>query len=433
MLQETQGQALKRKYNQLQGSSTAYKAIFEFLQDQSETEAEELFRRIRGGTEIDTLISQIQGADMVVAASPAPPETWHRPQLPSITEQAALMRHPVVPNFDSKPYTRRDHLQDGLGEPDGHVLHQSAGPSQIAHLQRASISKTKESIDQTCFHQLFSWKQIPNFTNSDLVDEEDSQSTVLSLPPLPLDAYKSYSHPDWWTQTGWTQAHIHHLFDALYTWDYLPFSLICYDLFLQDFHNGSTRFCSRALVYAILALATRIVNENNDSSEVLPSGWRGSGALFKVAQAQVKHGGPLQNLPDIQALGILSLYEIRNGQEAKAQELAEAFLDNITKFYERQPPSGEDVDQGEKCARVKATTYCGAVSLNRYASTLCQASSAHGKSFYLITLYSILLIVTGQLFTGGNDMIKEDIPILDQPSHHNEDIRQGKDRPRSRN
>ena len=63
-------------------------------------------------------------------------------------------------------------------------------------------------------------------------------------------------------------------------------------------------------MHAILALASRIVNENNDESEILPSGWLGSKVLFDEAKAIVQGRGPFKDLPDIQAPGLLSLYEV---------------------------------------------------------------------------------------------------------------------------
>jgi hypothetical protein len=119
------------------------------------------------------------------------------------------------------------------------------------------------------------------------------------------------------------------------------------------------------LVHAVLALAIRIVNENDDDSEVLPSGWLSSRPFFDEAKARVQSSEQLKQLPDIQALGILSLYEIRCGQEAKAHELADAFVYSIKEFCKRQPVVGKEAEQ---YARVQTTTYCGAVSLSRYAN-----------------------------------------------------------------
>ncbi|KID94737.1 hypothetical protein MAJ_09327, partial [Metarhizium majus ARSEF 297] len=200
----------------------------------------------------------------------------------------------------------------------------------------------------SCFQQLRSWKHCrPTSRNNRLAPDTD-QSTILTLPPRPLDAYVSHWHQDRWTQIGWTKAHIHHLIDAIFSWDYLPFSLLSHDLFLQSFYSDSSQFCSSALVCAILALACRLVNEDKDELEVLPSGWIGSKTFFDQANAKLhKHRSKV--LPDIQAIGVLSLYHLRCGQEAKAQEYAENFIANIKEYHD---PDSSVRNKGEQYERV---------------------------------------------------------------------------------
>ncbi|KAK0716922.1 hypothetical protein B0T26DRAFT_740538 [Lasiosphaeria miniovina] len=248
----------------------------------------------------------------------------------------------------------------------------------------------------SCFDHLMSWRSsravpFPNAGSaSDPASAISAPSTVLSLPPLPLDAYASHSRVDTWTRTGWTTAHIRHLVDVVLTSDYLPFCLLCTDLFLHDFEHGSSRFCSPALVHAILALATCLVNENNDSSGLLPSGWVGSQTFFEEAQSDFRQGGQPDALPDIQALGILALYQLRCGREAEAQELAEVCVTSIMDLCQRMPLDGEEE---ELHARVRATTYCGA-----------------------ITLVRILSLVTGRTLNVLNNKDQDDLIYLDQVS-----------------
>ncbi|KAH7117240.1 hypothetical protein B0J13DRAFT_652865, partial [Dactylonectria estremocensis] len=137
----------------------------------------------------------------------------------------------------------------------------------------------------SCFEQMRSWRLChPRTSKSKASAGASDQSTILSLPPLPLDAYASDSHTDMWTRTGWTRVYIRHLFDSVLTWEYLPFSLLCKDQFLQDYQNGSSRFCSSALVHAILALASQLINENDDGFSFLPSGWFGSKLFLNEAE-----------------------------------------------------------------------------------------------------------------------------------------------------
>lgn len=219
----------------------------------------------------------------------------------------------------------------------------------------------------SCFQQLRSWKHCRPAPRNNRLAPDTDQSTILTLPPRPLDAYVSHWHQDRWTQIGWTKAHIHHLIDAIFSWDYLPFSLLSHDLFLQSFYSDSSQFCSSALVCAILALACRLVNEDKDELEVLPSGWIGSKTFFNQANAKL-HEHRSKILPDIQAIGVLSLYHLRCGQEAKAQEYAENFMANIKEYYN---PDSSVRNKGEQYERVLDITYCGAVSLSRYVNKRC--------------------------------------------------------------
>ncbi|KAL6411059.1 Zn(2)-C6 fungal-type DNA-binding domain protein [Ilyonectria robusta] len=194
---------------------------------------------------------------------------------------------------------------------------------------------------------------------------------------------------DTWTRTGWTRAHIRHLFDSVLTWDYLPFSLLCKDQFLQDYQNGSSQFCSSALVHAILSLASRLINENDDDFSLLPSGCFGSKLFLNETETLLQANEPLDSLPDIQALGMLAFYQTRCGQEAKAHELAEACIDRISKIRQQSSSAGKDEPQ---YSRACAVTYCGAVSLVR-----------------------ILQLTTGLAFNAPTYALQDAALILDNP------------------
>lgn len=291
MSDETHTQALKRKYDELQASNTAYKEIYGTLKVAPKADAEILFEQIRGGRDVETLVRRI--------------------------EEGNLLLQPAM--------------------------------------------KNKGSVSSPCFQQLLPWKlYLPDLSQNRLPDDIDI-STTLTLPPRPLDAYMSHSNDDMWTQIGWTKAHIRHLIDVIFTWDYLPFSLFCYDHFLHSFYSDSRRFCSSALVCALLALASRIVNEDKDDHKILPSGWIGSRIFFDKATEKLQQSSP-KTLPDTQAIGILSLYHLRCGQEIKAQECSDAFVATIAEVCVHEPLMYKDKEQ---YTMVRDTTYCGAVSLSR--------------------------------------------------------------------
>lgn len=236
-------------------------------------------------------------------------------------------------------------------------------------------SKPKVAVCPYCKDQLpSSVVRRPSFSERNLFAEAPETvmtpvlPTPISLSPLPSPGNSSQLRIDAWTRTGWTVAYIRNLFDSLLTWDYLPFCLMCKDPYLRDYYSGSSRYCSSALVNALLALAMRMVNENQGEAGIAAmSVWSESKAFFDEAEAILHGSWPCSGLPDIQALGILALYQVSCGREPEARELSEAFAGAITDLCLREPLVGK---QEEQYARVRATTYCGAISLVRYEHLL---------------------------------------------------------------
>lgn len=174
------------------------------------------------------------------------------------------------------------------------------------------------------------------------------------------------SQPDVWIRANLTKGYVQDLFDALLTWEVLPFCIIYKDSFMRDYHLGLSRYCSSALVNALVALSTLMIVEVDKQARKPPAFRLGNEHFFDDAKA-VLQNGRRKSLPDFQALGILSLYKISSGCEMEARELAEAFVAGITEFYFRELSVvgvGEDED-----ARVRAATYCGAINLLRYVSS----------------------------------------------------------------
>lgn len=193
-----------------------------------------------------------------------------------------------------------------------------------------------------------------------------------SISPYPDDPV---SRADPWTKTGWTVSFIRQLFDNLAMWDYLPLCLFCNSHFLQDYHAGRNRYCSSALVYALLALAYRRTFEGGSQSECPPQGGRVccSSVFFEEAESIVlRNDSSGKSLPDIQALGILAIYQISYGRNAEAFQLIETFKTAATDFCLQEPLIGPTE---EFYGVVRATTYCGAVSLSRYVVSFAESCS----------------------------------------------------------
>ncbi|EAQ89368.1 predicted protein [Chaetomium globosum CBS 148.51] len=141
-----------------------------------------------------------------------------------------------------------------------HAQFYSPKPDSGTTLQQPEPTSPR-STSTSCFEQLLSWQSCLPHLQGDHDRQLETrgasratsvQPTSLLLPHLPLDAYTTQSHIDPWTKTGWTNAHIRHLIDALRTWDHLPFCLLFpRTSFCRDYTSGSNPgFCSSALVHA---------------------------------------------------------------------------------------------------------------------------------------------------------------------------------------
>jgi hypothetical protein len=159
-----------------------------------------------------------------------------------------------------------------------------------------------------------------------------------------------------------TKTYVLQLFDTFFEWKQLPISIVSQDLFLRDYKDGSDQFCSTALVHAILALATRL-NGENGNADTQASRWLESESFFGLAKTAVEDGAHVTSLPNIQALGVLSLYSIRCAREAEACKYADIFTSHIASLYNRLSFTSE---HDEQYLRAHITTYCGAVTLARY-------------------------------------------------------------------
>lgn len=182
---------------------------------------------------------------------------------------------------------------------------------------------------------------------------------------------------DAWTRAGLTVTDERDLVESTLSCEYIPFSLLCSGPFLRDYLSGAERFCSSALVNALLGLATYVQHTDKyasvskqqnypqrqngamSTSPLCTDGGQLGQAFFREAR-QLLTGNCLKSLPDVQAVGILSLYELACGRESEARALAELFCDAITGLCLRRVR-----DEGAQYRLVRATTYCAAISLIR--------------------------------------------------------------------
>jgi hypothetical protein len=246
---------------------------------------------------------------------------------------------------------------------DGFQVHNREAPPT-----RPTELDIRPEICSYCHRDVQPWKFSPYQRDADKsVDATATLSapglpTPIALPSFSVNEDAGQSQTDDWTTFGLGKPYMKQLFEALATWDCLPFFIISETPFLQAFEAAAGQFCSSALVNALLALSIRVVIETVDNTEP-PANCLRSKQAFDTAEEILRKCGRPKHLPDIQALGILSIYEISCGRETEAQMLAQLFLSSITDLCNRHSVS-EEVDK--QFILVRNTTYCGAASLIRY-------------------------------------------------------------------
>ncbi|KAJ6439384.1 glycoside hydrolase family 79 [Purpureocillium lavendulum] len=211
---------------------------------------------------------------------------------------------------------------------------------------------------------------------------------------------------DSWTCMGWTTALVLEYLESLLVWDYLPFCLLCRDLFLRDFGRGTGPYCSPGLVHALLALATRIADgqhyHHQQCEDGRPAaGWTDSETFFNAALSLVERKRQPSSLPDVQALGIMSLYCVGSGKVAEAMDFAGAFAIAATRLHlQARATPHQEGQYGEVCA----ATYCGAVSLYR----ILLLTGAQPSDQDAMTLQYDGITLDKWLYTHDSDDAKQD-------------------------
>lgn len=225
-----------------------------------------------------------------------------------------------------------------------------------------SANTDQDSNTSQPFDELLSWKLCRPQSAQPMYKVED----LAGVAPLTPKHWTTDSTIDSWTETGWPIAYIMDLFDVIITWDYVPFGLLDTRLFLEDYQAKSTRYCSTALVHAVLALSTLLLNGHEDDVHGVPFRKIGGRGLFQIAESVTSAESVHQmTLADIQALGFMSVYQLRCGREPAAHILAEIMLRQINTLYDQGPSSVVQGGDDKAYSRVLFTTHRGATSLNR--------------------------------------------------------------------
>lgn len=173
----------------------------------------------------------------------------------------------------------------------------------------------------------------------------------------------SDSQQDPWTGCGWTKAYVRDLILLVLDWDGIPLCLVDKELFLRDFDTGAGHFCSSALVSALLAVMTRRLSEGQKQDDA-PTRTEASASEAFLQESSTRlrcEGVRLDNLPDVQAVGVLALYQASFGRDANAANLIHEYAVAMADLHFNTPTPSSAIDYD----RVRLNAYRGAVSLRR--------------------------------------------------------------------
>ena len=165
--------------------------------------------------------------------------------------------------------------------------------------------------------------------------------------------------PNTWTRVTSDARLVDRLLAKFFT-SSLPFlSLVSRRQFMHDFREGNHGYCSEALVNAILGMASKVATTTSQLVSRVSFG----DAFMGEARALLARGPDCVNLPCIQALGILALAEMAQGNEEEANDLARESVRACIRFLlQTQQPSPSPDDDFRT---VRALAYCGGFSLTR--------------------------------------------------------------------
>ena len=162
-----------------------------------------------------------------------------------------------------------------------------------------------------------------------------------------------------WTKVMSDSRLIQRLLDRFYSRSSLSLCLVSQRQFMKDFREGRTRFCSEALVNAILGRACKFFDTTSKLVSRVTFGDAFLGEARRLLSTEQSH----VNLPSIQALGILALTEISQGNDESAWELAWESVRASIHLMLQTKQHDDEADVDFRTSR--ALTYCAGFSLIR--------------------------------------------------------------------
>jgi hypothetical protein len=201
---DTEARAIRQRYQQLKERRTAQDELYEMMQTMSETDAAEIFHRVRSGATADAIVRHVNEGNLVLELSVVPPRLT-RFQFPYITS--------VPPKLHGSRYFC------------SHVFH------------------AVQAVD---------WPSPADKLN--LIARQSNYTTPFFAAEI-ADPLLSKAKPSIWTRVSSNDVLLRKLLEAYFMFEYPWEYIFQKDYFLEDMIYGANKYCSSLLVNAVLAKA----------------------------------------------------------------------------------------------------------------------------------------------------------------------------------
>ncbi|KAK6844040.1 fungal-specific transcription factor domain-containing protein, partial [Apiospora arundinis] len=203
---------------------------------------------------------------------------------------------------------------------------------------------------------------------ADGIQERDPAGTVLPgiadhgfmgqmSIPIPLSNMGMFRGA--WTSVTEDTDLVQHLLALYFCWEYPTFTTIHKEFFLADFLSGKQKFCSAALVNALLALGCLFSSQVGIATSLDDPHTLGD-QFFKETLRLIAQETSQYSLTTVQAFGILSIREARCGRNVESRYYAGQSMRLAVEMGLHQV--GYDPDMEDMA--VSVVTFWGAFTLN---------------------------------------------------------------------
>lgn len=210
---ETQIQALKRKHDESQQEIVVYRELYRLLVTVNETEAVDILQRLRAGTDVETIVRQIQEGDLLLQLA-LTPESRFRYQFPYLPSMPAALQTSDNPYLESFLY-------------EGTVQ---------------------------------GFAQLPQQSSSSAVAAQSESYSYIYLKPYHaaelIDGRLASVRASDWTSVTTDDNLFRRLLRAYLSHEYCVAPSFQKDYFLYDLARGKGRLCSSLLVNSVLAIGS---------------------------------------------------------------------------------------------------------------------------------------------------------------------------------